>query len=90
MEKHRLETYKHGDGSVHRRFICTCGNVVYKKDLKTGEYTLQDKNYKSKLLPGKENGEYVYQCDCGLDHIVMNIKEEVEVGDNFETEKENV
>lgn len=90
MEKHKLETYKHSDGSVHRRFTCTCGKVIYKKDLKTGEYTLQDHNYKSKLLPGKENGEYVYGCDCGLGHIVMNIKEGIGGGDNHKEETETV
>lgn len=78
-----LETEEHSDGSMHRRFICSCGNVVYKKNLTTGEYTLLDKNYKSKLLPCGNQGEYTFLCDCGLEHIVRNIKEGTGIVDKF-------
>jgi hypothetical protein len=75
----KLETVVHKDGTVWRRFICSCGKVIYKKNLTTGEYILQDKNYKSKLLPCKTHGEYMFQCDCGTDHLVMNIKEGISI-----------
>jgi hypothetical protein len=78
-----LETEKHSDGSMHRRFICSCGKVIYKKNLATGEYTLEDKNYKSKLLPGGDQGEYTFPCDCGIGHIVRNIKEGITTVDKI-------
>ena len=77
---------KHADGTVHRRCVCQCNRVLYKKNLTTGEYTLQDGNYLSRLLPGGEQGEYRFQCDCGIGHIVRHIKEGVRIDDDVDNE----
>ena len=76
-----LETEIHKDGTAHRRFICSCGKVVYKKNLNTGEYTFTDKQYTSKLLPCGDQGEYIFPCDCGIGHNVRNIKEGITIVD---------
>ena len=80
----------HDDGSVHRRAICQCGRVIYKKNVTTGECILQDKNYKSKLFPCGNQGEYTFECDCGIGHIVRDIKERTEVVDKVSVETDSV
>jgi hypothetical protein len=89
IDGYTLETVIHSDNSVHRRFICSCGKVIYKKNLTTGEYTLAERNYLIRLLPGRDQGEYTFPCDCGQGHIVLNIKEGVFLEDEMTSVDKN-
>ena len=72
---------KKGDGTVWRDHVCSCGKIVYKKNLT---------NNSIELLVGKGSGEYkkqnitdksipsqlVISCPhCNVEHIVVGVSE---------------
>lgn len=72
---------KKGDGSVWRDHVCSCGKIIYKKNLSNDTIELLVSKgpggYKKQEISPKTNpSQLVITCPhCGTEHIVVGISE---------------
>ncbi len=72
------------DGSVSRRFVCECGNSVYKKNLTTGamEFLARRESHSITLLPVDNVSQAEIICpSCKASHLVVDVKEGIGVSE---------
>ena len=87
----------HGDGSVWRTAICSCGTTIYKKNLTSNEIEF--------LVKRDRQGFYLNQVvyplgnpsvikiicpNCKSGHIVCHISENITVGESCNTKSDPV
>jgi hypothetical protein len=77
---------KHRDGSVTRRFVCECGNSVYRKNFATDviEFISRKGTPKNiRPLPTDNVSKVEIFCEsCGRSHIVAGIVENITISDD--------
>lgn len=78
---------KHRDGSVTRRFICECGNSVYRKNFATDviEFISRKGTPKNiRPLPTDSVSKIEIFCEsCDRSHLVFGVTENTEILDDY-------
>jgi hypothetical protein len=72
------------DGSVSRRFVCECGNSVYKKNLTTGaiEFLARQGANKITPIPLDNVSQVEIMCPaCKTGHLLVDVKEGVGISE---------
>lgn len=72
------------DGSVSRRFVCECGNSVYKKNLTTGaiEFLARQGSNKITPIPLDNVSQVEIMCPvCKTGHLLVDVKEGVGISE---------
>ena len=84
MDNTEITLEKHSGGTVWRRCVCDCGNVVYKKNLTTGEIQFLSKKGPKYVeqIPVNNVAQNGFPCEvCGMKHYVIHVAEGVSVSD---------
>lgn len=83
---------KLGDGTLIREHRCSCGKMLYKKNLLTEEVEIVvSKNgpnnmNKMKIKPVGDITQNIFTCAyCGLEHIVVSVKEHIDISEDAKT-----
>lgn len=89
MQQAQHITKHEADGTVSRRFLCQCGNSIYKKNLTTGTISFLARGAEIQITPIGDVTQNIIRCDgCKAEHIVVGIVEGSGVVDKISITKE--